>query len=183
MGRDWPRDIFEALKSLDIRQAAYVPDAGHARLIALCQDDPDMIAVPLTSEEEGVALLAGAWLGGDRGVLLMQSSGVGNCVNQFAFVQAAQIPLLCLVTMRGEADERNPWQVPMGQAAAPVMETMGFTVSRIDRAEQAGPGVTAAGEAAFRGDALAAVTIAQGLIGVKAFDSAGAPDSPSGEAA
>jgi sulfopyruvate decarboxylase TPP-binding subunit len=78
---DWRDEIFAALKAAEIRQVGYVPDAGHARLIELCQGDSAIRAVPLTSEKEGVALLAGAWLGGQRGALLMQSSGVGNCIN------------------------------------------------------------------------------------------------------
>ena len=63
-GVTWPDEIFRVLKDVDIRQAAYVPDAGHARLIELCQAEETIRAVPLTTEEEGVALLAGAWLGG-----------------------------------------------------------------------------------------------------------------------
>src|SRR5258705_2995071 len=77
-----------------------------------------MRAVPLTTEEEGVALLAGAWAGGQRGVLLMQSSGVGNCVNMFSLTQIFRFPFLTLVTMRGEWGEFNPWQVPMGTSTA-----------------------------------------------------------------
>jgi sulfopyruvate decarboxylase TPP-binding subunit len=57
---DWQDEIFNALKAADIRQVGYVPDAGHARLIELCREDSEICAVPLTSEEEGVALLAGA---------------------------------------------------------------------------------------------------------------------------
>ena len=83
-GTDWVDEIFAVLKEKNIGQVGYVPDAGHARLIELCRGDPAIRAVPLTSEEEGVALLAGAWLGGQRGVLLMQSSGVGNCINMLA---------------------------------------------------------------------------------------------------
>ncbi|MCH6591236.1 MAG: phosphonopyruvate decarboxylase, partial [Proteobacteria bacterium] len=68
---EWPEDIFRALRDMDIRQVAYVPDAGHARLLELCGAEPAMTMVPLTTEEEGIAVLAGAWLGGRRGVLLM----------------------------------------------------------------------------------------------------------------
>src|SRR6202165_4749037 len=99
---DWREAIFAALKAADIRQVGYVPDAGHARLIELCRDDPAIRAVPLTTEEEGVALLAGAWLGGQRGALLMQSSGVGNCINMLAMTKTCRFPLTMLVTMRGE---------------------------------------------------------------------------------
>ena len=78
---DWRDEIFAALKAASIRQVGYVPDAGHARLIELCRAEATIRAVPLTTEEEGVALAAGAWLGGQRAALLMQSSGVGNCIN------------------------------------------------------------------------------------------------------
>ena len=83
----WPEAIFDVLRDAGVTQVAYVPDAGHARLIELCLADDTMQGVALTSEEEGVALLAGAWLGGARGVLLMQSSGVGNCINMLSMVQ------------------------------------------------------------------------------------------------
>ena len=73
----WPDEVHAMLKAAGIRQVAVVPDAGHARLIRLCEKDRAMKVVRLTTEEEGVALLAGAWLGGQKGVLLMQSSGVG----------------------------------------------------------------------------------------------------------
>ena len=167
---DWPQAIFDALVSLNIRQVAYVPDAGHARLIDLCRTAPSMTLVPLTTEEEGVALLAGAWLGGARGVLLMQSSGVGNCVNQLAFAHAARFPLLTIVTMRGEAAEKNPWQVPMGRATPAVFGEMGGDVQRIDDGKDAGAIVAAAGRRAFGGDAIVAVLIGQEVIGAKSFE-------------
>jgi sulfopyruvate decarboxylase TPP-binding subunit len=89
---DWPRAIFQTLLAQGIRQVAYVPDAGHKELIELCAAESAMEMVPLTTEEEGVALLAGAWLGGQRGVLLMQSSGVGNCVNMLSLTSQCGRP-------------------------------------------------------------------------------------------
>ena len=82
--RSWQADIYAALKNARVSQIGYVPDAGHAHLIDAAHSDPDMIAVPLTTEEEGIALAAGAWLGGQRAALLMQSSGVGNCINMLS---------------------------------------------------------------------------------------------------
>lgn len=104
----WPDEIYQVLIDYQVRQVAYVPDAGHARLISLCRDTDKMVSVPLTTEEEGVALLGGAWLGGDRGVLLMQSSGIGNCVNMLSLTRTCRLPLLMLVTMRGQWGEFNP---------------------------------------------------------------------------
>src|ERR1700755_1013949 len=112
----WPDDIFTILQRFDVRQVPYVPDAGHSQLIDRVLGAPSMRAVPLTTEEEGVALLAGAWAGGQRGVLLMQSSGGGNCVSSLALGPIFRLPFLTLVTMRGEWGEFNPWQVPMGSS-------------------------------------------------------------------
>jgi sulfopyruvate decarboxylase alpha subunit len=166
----WPEAIHRALGELGVCQVAYVPDAGHRRLIELCQADPAMCAVPLTTEEEGVALSAGAWLGGQRAALLMQSSGVGNCVNMLALSQACRFPLLALITMRGEWGEQNPWQLPMGQSAADVLKLAGVIVQRLDAPEGAGAAVRAAGSMAFEGQAAVAVLIGQRLIGAKSFE-------------
>jgi sulfopyruvate decarboxylase alpha subunit len=166
----WPDFIHRALGELGVRQVAFVPDAGHTRLIELCRSDPTMRAVPLTTEEEGVALAAGAWLGGQRAALLMQSSGVGNCVNMLALAQVCRFPLLALITMRGEWGEQNPWQLPMGQSAAAVLERAGVIVQRLDAPEGAGDTVRAAGSMAFAGQVAVAVLIGQRLIGAKSFE-------------
>ncbi len=167
---DWPRDIFEALEAEAVRQVAYVPDAGHKALILRCAAARDMRVVPLTTEEEGVALLAGAWLGGQRGVLLMQSSGLGNCINMLSLTRVCRFPLLILVTMRGEAGEFNPWQLPMGENADALLRLTGVAVQRAEKAEEVGPAVAAAARTAFEEPAAAAVLIAQSLVGIKTFD-------------
>ena len=107
----WQEVIFQSLKQAGVTQVAYVPDAGHAHVIRRVQADPLMRDIVLTTEEEGVALASGAWLGGHRAVLLMQSSGVGNCVNMFSLLQSCRFPFLTLVTMRGEYAEFNNWQI------------------------------------------------------------------------
>ena len=106
----WPAKIFKTLKEADVAQVSYVPDAGHAELIKACLADNRIKTSRLTTEEEGVALSLGAWLGGDRSALLMQSSGVGNCINMLSVIEETRSPLLMLVTMRGEWGEFNPWQ-------------------------------------------------------------------------
>jgi sulfopyruvate decarboxylase alpha subunit len=163
----WPEDIFQSLKRYDVRQVAYVPDAGHSRLIELCESDPAIRAVRLTSEQEGIGLAAGAWLGGQRAALLMQSSGVGNCVNLLSLAKSCRFPLVLLVTMRGEWGEFNPWQVPMGTKTQAALELMDVLVYRVERAEEAGETVTAALDLAFNGDLAAAILLSQRLIGAK----------------
>lgn len=167
--RDWSEDVYRTLKRAEIRQVTYVPDAGHARLITLCHDDPDLRTVTLTSEEEGVGMACGAWLGGDRSVVLMQSSGVGKVVNALGMVAACRFPWLAIVTMRGEWGEFNPWQLPMGQAAPDVLARMGVIVQRVDAAEEAAPAVGAAARLAFDGGAAVAVLLSQRVLGAKEF--------------
>lgn len=165
----WPDDIFQALVDLNVRQVGYVPDAGHTRLIESCNAANGMRAVSLTTEEEGVAMLAGAWLGGQRGALLMQSSGVGNCINMLSITRTCRLPLLMIVTMRGEWGETNPWQVPMGATTGDTLKLQGVHVFRVEHAEDVGPTMRAAGGIAFNGPAAAAVLISQRLIGTKNF--------------
>jgi sulfopyruvate decarboxylase alpha subunit len=164
---DWRDEIFATLKAAGIRQVGYVPDAGHARLIELCRDDPEIRAVPLTTEEEGVALAAGSWLGGQRAALLMQSSGVGNCINMLSLAKTCRFPLVMLVTMRGEWAEFNPWQVPMGSKTRAALELCDVLVYRVEQPEEAAETVTAALDIAFNGDLATAVLLSQRLIGAK----------------
>jgi sulfopyruvate decarboxylase alpha subunit len=166
---DWPNSLWDVLRRWDARLIAHVPDAGHKRLLELCQADRRMTVAPLATEEDGVALLAGAWLGGLRGALLVQSSGVGNCINMLALPRLCRLPLLMLVTMRGEWAEFNPWQVPMGQAVPDVLAAMGTLVLRADDAAEVGATVEAAARMAFEGPQAVAVLLGQKLIGAKSF--------------
>lgn len=166
----WQEEVFLVLKQGGVRQVAYVPDAGHAHVIRRVHADAEMRGIVLTTEEEGVAAVCGAWLGGERAVLLMQSSGVGNCVNMFSLVANCRFPFLTLVTMRGEWAEFNPWQVPMGKATPAVLEAMGITVLRADRPEDVAETVRAGLDAAFEAGEPVAVLLGQRLIGRKQWD-------------
>ena len=163
----WPRAIYDILKAADVRQVAYVPDAGHSTLINLFSADPEVSSNVLTTEEEGVAIAAGAWLGGQRSVLLMQSSGVGNCINMLSLPVIGRFPLLMLVTMRGEWSEFNPWQVPMGLATRPALEAIGIRVMRTDFAREVAETVESAAALAYQADQQVAVLIGQRLLGKK----------------
>ncbi len=166
---DWPSQIFDVLKEYDVRQVAHVPDAGHARLIKMCEADPAMRTVTLTTEEEGVAMLAGAYLGGQRGCLLMQSSGAGNTINALSLVKTCRIPFLTVITMRGEWGEFNPWQVPMGLGTRGALEAMGIAVHDATEPGAVRDAVEAAAKLAFHSFQQCAVTISQRVLGAKAF--------------
>lgn len=166
----WQQAVFDALKAGGIRQVAYVPDAGHAHAIRAAQADPQIEDVVLTTEEEGVALTCGAWLGGDRAVLLMQSSGVGNCVNMFSLLRNCNFPFLTLVTMRGEYAEFNPWQGPMGRGTQQALELMGINVMRVSDPQQVEQTIAAAVDSAFVAGEQVAVLLSQSLIGRKQWE-------------
>jgi sulfopyruvate decarboxylase alpha subunit len=165
----WPDQIYDLLKQHGIRQVALVPDAGHTRLIRRCLADTAMQVVTLTTEEEGVAMLSGAWLGGDKGVLLMQSSGVGNCINMLSLPLLHRTPMPMIVTMRGDFGEFNPAQVPMGAATQTVLEAMGTLVRRADHAEDIAPTVDATLRMAFNTFRPTATLIGQRVLGAKTF--------------
>ena len=165
----WPDQIYDLLKKHEIRQVALVPDAGHSRLIKRCLADNAMKVVTLTTEEEGVAMLLGTWLGGEKGVLLMQSSGVGNCINMLSLAILHRTPLPMLVTMRGDFGEFNPAQVPMGNATQAVLEAMGTLVKRADTPEDIAPTVDATIRMAFNTYRPTATLIGQRVIGAKTF--------------
>ncbi|MEM6846838.1 MAG: phosphonopyruvate decarboxylase [Pseudomonadota bacterium] len=165
--RNWPDELYDLLARRDVRHASYVPDAGHSGLISRFVSDPGARANVLTTEEEGIAIASGAWLGGKRSVVLMQSSGVGNCINMLSLPVLARIPLLLLVTMRGEWAEFNPWQVPMGHATEPSLNAIGITTMRADTPTDLIATVAQAITMAFDADQQIAILMGQRLLGEK----------------
>ncbi|MEM7561666.1 MAG: phosphonopyruvate decarboxylase [Pseudomonadota bacterium] len=163
----WQQEIFDVIKASDIRLLGYVPDAGHTDVINNARQDPQIQDVVLTTEEEGIPMCAGAWLGGMRSILLMQSSGVGNCVNMFSLQRMGRFPLVVLVTMRGEYAEFNPWQIPMGSTTQSILETCNFKVERVEHESEAGETVQAAIDFAYGSNIAVAVLLSQKLIGRK----------------
>jgi sulfopyruvate decarboxylase alpha subunit len=166
---EWPDSLYAALKRGGVRQVGYVPDAGHSRLIERCRADDDIRDVALTTEEEGVALCAGAWLGGERSALLMQSSGLGNCINMLSLARSCRFPLLMLITMRGEWEEFNPWQVPMGSIVDPVLKLCEAEVYRATKPDEVEGAAERAVQQAFCDERITAVLLSQQLVGKKVW--------------
>src|ERR1700731_49967 len=166
---NWQDEVFDLLRRHKVTQFAYVPDAGHKILINRSLADPGVRAVALTTEEEGVALLAGADLGGRRGVLLMQSSGVGNCINMLSLINGSRFPFLTLVSMRGDFGEANAWQYPMGPPTVPLLKAMGATFPPAANPGEAIAAVDAALTMVFRAGRAVAVLFAQKLLGARRF--------------
>ena len=165
----WPQDVFDAMRARGIATVATVPDGGLTGLLDLCEADPETRVVTLTTEEEGIGITTGLWLGGGRGAIAMQSSGIGNCINALGYAATLRAPCLMLVTMRGQWGEFNPWQVPMGQATPIVLGAMGVKCFHVDQADQVGETFAAASDMVFNGNFMAAVLVGQRVIGAKGF--------------
>ena len=152
LSTDWPHAVFDALKEAGVWQMSYVPDAGHATLIERFTGDPQMTVNVLTTEEEGIAIAAGSWLGGVAQRAADAVVGRRQLHQHAVAPGASRMPLLMLVTMRGEWGEFNPWQVPMGRATAPALEAIGVTVQRVETRADAAGCVAAAATMAFDAD-------------------------------
>lgn len=169
MTRDWSADVFKEMKARDIKTVATIPDGGLTSLLKMVVADKDMRLVTLSTEEEGIGVVTGQWLGGTRAMIAMQSSGVGNCINALGIPVTMRTPCLMLVTMRGQWGEFNPWQVPMGQATRTVLEAVGVRCFPVERAEEIGEVFAAAADIAFNSTVSAAVLVSQRVIGAKGF--------------
>ncbi len=165
----WQTALYEALRRHDVSQISFVPDAGHRICIDRALNDTDVHAIALTTEEEGVALACGAHLGGKRAVLLMQSSGLGNCVNFLSMVKTGRFPFLTVLSMRGEFGEGNAWQMGMGQGTRKILEAMGVIPIEVTRPEDVPGAVDAAANMVWKSGEAVAILLTQKLIGAKAF--------------
>ena len=166
---DWSSDVFAAMRARDIATVATIPDGGLTKLLQTCEASPDVRVVTLTTEEEGIGVTTGLWLGGQKAMIAMQSSGVGNCINALGLPGIMRAPCLMLVTMRGQWGEFNPWQVAMGQGTEPVLSAVGVKCFPVDKAEEVGETFEAAADLAFNGGLSCAVLISQRIIGAKGF--------------
>jgi sulfopyruvate decarboxylase alpha subunit len=165
----WSDAVFREMQERDIKIVCTVPDGGLTTLLNRVEAERSMRLVTLTTEAEGVGIVAGCWLAGARAMLAMQSSGVGNCINALGLPAAFRAPCLMLVTMRGQWGEFNPWQVPMGQAAKPALEAIGVKCFPVDRPDDIAETFAAAAGIAFNSRVSAAVLISQRVIGAKGF--------------
>lgn len=147
----WAQGVCAGLRALGCRHVVYVPDNPLSQVLAiLAQEYPEIRTTLATREEEAVGIAAGLYLGGERPALMMQSSGVGNSLNGLASLLVAyQIPVLLIVSMRGDPGEWNWAQVPMGRAVAPVLDALGIQHLAVETAESSGEAVRACGALAF----------------------------------
>ena len=167
--KSWQDQLYDTLRKENISIFSYVPDAGHKVLIDRAIKDNSVTAISLTSEQEGIGIAVGSYLGGSKAVLLMQSSGVGNCINQLSLIKHGQFPFLTIVTMRGEYGEGNPWQFAMGEAVVPTLNSMGVKCLKIMTEDEIESTIKAALIMVFQAERSVAVLLSQKLLGAKVF--------------
>ena len=165
----WSAQVYGLIGSSGISLVTTVPDAGLTALLNLCGDDESVHVVTLSTEEEGVGMAYGAWLGGTRSLLCLQSSGTGNCINALALPAYTQSPCLMLVTMRGQEGEGNPAQFPMGRAVKDVFEAMGVVCLEAMTNDEVVNCFARSVDMAFNEGRSVAVLIAQQVVGIKSF--------------
>jgi sulfopyruvate decarboxylase alpha subunit len=164
----WSKHVADILRRNDIRMFATVPDYVVSHVLEHLWADERCRVVTVTREEEGVGVLSGAFLGGQRGALLMQNSGLGNCVNTLAsFNVASRVPIVLVISHRGDLGEFNPAQVPMGQATPKLLDALGVRTimpSSIAELEAQGDGLI---KLAYTSSAPVALVLGRELTGGK----------------
>ena len=125
--------IYDALKACGIRLVSALPETWLVHLIKMAEDDPEMILVRLAKEEEGVGVSAGAHLAGAKSAMLMQNHGFLQSVNGIvSLARLYRIPLLMLISYRGEMGERDPWQTEGGGVTEPILRALDIPYERLD---------------------------------------------------
>lgn len=166
---NWQTQIAQVLKENGIEMVAQVPDEVTGGLLEVLEADPAVFTVlSVTREEEGVGVLAGAYLGGKRGALVFQISGLGNALNALASLAvAAQIPMLLIISERGRLGEINPVQVPLGRATPQILESVGIQAFWISAEDEAAETADGAAKLAFSTSTPVALVLTPALTGGK----------------
>ncbi|MBR4447935.1 sulfopyruvate decarboxylase subunit alpha [Methanobrevibacter sp.] len=119
--------IYNGLKDAGIDFIVSVPCVNLTKLLNIIDEDPEITHIPVTREEEGIGICAGAYLGGKRPAILMQNSGLGNSINALkSLMELYEIPLLMIMSHRGTEGEPICGQVPMGESTPRILEAMDF---------------------------------------------------------
>lgn len=147
----WASGVCAGLAAAGSRHVVYVPDNPLSHVLrALGLDYPDLKTILATREEEAFGIAAGIYLGGGKPAVMLQSSGLGNSLNALtSLLIPYQIPVIMVVSMRGDAGEWNAAQVPMGRAVRPILDAIGVPHLTADSADRAAGTVQAVGQSAF----------------------------------
>src|SRR6478735_5145643 len=125
--------IYESLKAVGVGLVSALPETWLVHLIRMAEDDPDMTLVRLAKEEEGIGISAGAHLAGVKSAMLMQNHGFLASINGIvSCAQLYRIPLLMLISYRGEFGERDPWQTEGGGVTEDLLRALRIPFALLD---------------------------------------------------
>ncbi len=131
------RIIYDALKAEGIRLVSALPETWLVHLVGMADDDPEMTLVRLAKEEEGVGISAGAYLAGTRSAMLMQNHGFLASINAIvSLTQLYRVPLLMLISYRGEFGESHPWQTEGGGVTIPVLDALAIPWKKLESPDE-----------------------------------------------
>jgi len=164
----WAQQITQLLKAYNVHFISYVPDAIGEQILRHARQDAFFDILPLAREEEGVGVVAGQYVGGSRGAVLMPTSGVGNAVNDLASLAIPyEIPLPMFIGWRGDLGEFNSTQVPMGQALRPILDSLNIPHFMLHHPDDVNTVVDGALKLTFAHERPVAVIISTQLAGWK----------------
>jgi len=159
------RLVYDALKGCGIRLVSALPETWLVHLIRMAEDDPDMTLVRLAKEEEGVGISAGAHLAGVRSAMLMQNHGFLAAINGIvSCAQLYRIPLLMLISHRGEMGERDPWQTEGGAVTEALLRTLRIPYARLDRPDHVATRIAQAQTLAYSSNKPVALLLCRDLM-------------------
>src|SRR3954468_3044118 len=157
--------IYGCLKDMGVRIVSALPETWLVHLVRMAEDDPDMTLVRLAKEEEGVGVSMGAHLAGVKSAMLMQNHGFLASINGIVSgAQLYRIPLLMLISHRGEFGERDPWQTEGGGVTEHVLEALRVPFLRLDAPDQVAPGLRKAETLASSASRPVAVLLRRDLM-------------------
>ncbi|HEU4893837.1 MAG TPA: thiamine pyrophosphate-binding protein [Vicinamibacterales bacterium] len=147
----WASGVCEGLHAAGSRHVVYVPDNPLSHVLRILRGRfPDIATTVATREEEAFGIAAGLYLGGARPTVMLQSSGLGNSLNALTSLMVPyKIPMLIVISMRGDAGEWNDAQVPMGRAVRPICDAIGLPHTTVDTAESTEESVRVVAQTAF----------------------------------
>ena len=159
------RVIYDALKASGIRLMSALPETWLVHLLRMAEEDAEMTLVRLAKEEEGVGISAGAHLAGVKSAMLMQNHGFLASINGIvSCAQLYRIPLLMLISYRGEFGERDPWQTEGGGVTEDVLRALRIPFSHLDRADQVAPRIAKAQTLALSANKPVALLLCRDLM-------------------
>jgi sulfopyruvate decarboxylase subunit alpha len=159
------RAVYDALKACDIRLMSALPETWLVHLIRMAEDDPEMTLVRLAKEEEGVGISAGAHLAGVKSAMLMQNHGLLASINGIvSCAQLYRIPLLMVISHRGEFGERDPWQTEGGAVTEDILRTLRIPFALLDRVDHVAHRITKAQTLALSSNKPVALLLCRDLM-------------------